>query len=364
MHYRPVKRCPSCPSYTPDDPDPLDLRYHLTGRCWDILRDLAEVGSFPESHASPPANNNKRTYGSDKPAESPPDNTSKQSPSDRGPIASSKRISLSLGSSPLDATSVLHGTTTSSPVSPTPGSQEIRGDLSILSVRGSASTSEKTDGSDSSSPSTLTRIFEGDTIPTTTNDLGRLPLHHGVKFPTNFDFGQVANEWNAARSEPSSGLSQRGLNARGTQAGVIFGLHPPQENSDLFPWMVYTTMMEGKEVPTDSVPTLANPNQTQQTADRLDSTISSFFGDVPSSFTALGQTASALPGPASNAAEDHADLFALFPPSDPPVGPHPPMTVQDTQQPRQGHEERGYESLPIDTQAYLHGWSNVPQAFE
>jgi len=363
-HYRPVKHGQSCRSYASDDPNSVDLSYHVTGRCWDLLRDLAEAGSFPESHASPPANNNKRTHGSDEPAESPPpDNTSKASSNGRGPIASSKWLSSSRGSSPRDVTSVLNDTTTSSPIP------------------------EKTDGleaSNSSSPGTLTRIFDGDAMPITTNDLGRLPLHHGVEFPTNFYFGQVTNGWNATGSEPSLWSSQGGPNTRGTQTGVIPGLHPPQEQhlEDLFPWMLCTTAMGGKEIPTDSVSTLAtvatatkpnvasthvaaNPDQTRQTVDRLDSTISSLFGGVPSSFTAFGQTADLLPGPTSNTTEDHTDLFgALFPPFDPQVGSHPPTTVQNTQQPYQGPTERGYGSLPIDAQAYLHGWSNVPQAFE
>lgn len=363
-HYRPVRRCQSFTSCVPDDPNLVKLRYHLTGRCCDMLRDLAEVGSFPESHASPPANNNKRTYGSDEPAESPPpDNISKASPNGHGPIASSKRVSSSLASSPRGPTSVPNEKPTPPPIPTTSGTQEHPGDLTVLPVTGSASTSEKTDGleiRDSPSPGALTRIFGGGAMPITTNDLGRLPLHHGVKFPTNFDFGQVAGGWNTTGSEPSPRLSQGGLNTRGTQAEVIPGLHPPQEQhpEGLFPWMLYSTVVGGKEVPTESIPT-------QQTSDRLDPTISSLFGDMPSPFTALRQTAGLLPGPTLNETEGHADLFnALFPPSDPPVGSHPPTTVQSTQQSNHGHEDRGYENIPMDAQAYLHGWSSVPQAFE
>jgi hypothetical protein len=302
-HCRPVGRCQPFPSYAPDDSSPVDLGYHLTGRCWNTLRDLAESGSFPESHASPPANNNKRTYGSDEPAESPPPDNTPNAPSNgRRP----KRISSSRGQPPRVATSALNGATTPSPLSTPPGTRGIR--------------------ADSSSPGTLTRIFGGDAMPMTTNDLGRLPLHHGVKFPADFGFGQIANGWNTTGSEQSPGLSQVGLSIRSTQAGVIPGLRPPQEQhpEDLFLWMPYTMVMGSKQVPTDSVPAFATVttatkpvgsvgrDQTRQAADRWDSTISSHFGGVPSSFIALGQTAGLLPGPASNPTEDHADLLGAL----------------------------------------------------
>lgn len=366
----------------------LTLRYHFTGRFWDILRDLAEMGSFPESHADPVANN-KRTYGSDEPVESPPGSTSKASPDNRGPIAGSKRVSSSLSSARWDAASAVNHTNTSSPTSTTiPGTQVIRGDPSIFSMTGTVSTPENTDGLESSrhsSPGTLTTIFDGDAIPITTNDLGRLPLHYGVKFPRNSNLGEMANGWNTSGSgqastilgvQPAPGLSQGGVNSRATQTGAIPGLHPPQEQhpEDLFPWMSYTAMVGTEEVMTDPVLTLATvetetkPNlaSTYVTADS-DSTISSFFGDAPStSFTTLGQMGGLLPGPTSNATEDHMDLFnTMFPLSDPPAGTHPSTTAQTTQQPHGGDREQGYRDFPlINEQAYLHGWSNAPQAFE
>ena len=369
--YWPVRPCQSCQSHTPDDTKPFTLRYHFTGRFWDILRDLAEVGSFPESHANSPVNNNKRVHGSDEPAESPPpDDTSKASSRGRGPVQGSKRVSRTLGSS------TINDTATSSPASLT---YDIRGDLAISPAAGTVSTPERTDSleiSDSPSPGALTRIFNGDTMPITTNDLGRLPLHHGVKFPANFNTGDTASGWNAVGAEPSHGLTQGDLNTRGTQTGVIPGIHPPQDQhpEDLFPWMLYTTMLGPEEPPTNSDPALAtaskpnvapgyvaaNSSQAQQGADRVDPTMSSLFGDITSS-TALGQAAGLLPGPVPNATQDHTGLFdTLFPLSGPPVGTHPPTN----QQPHEAREEPGYGSLPINAQAYLHGWSNVPQAFE
>jgi len=371
------------------------VRYHFTGRFWDILKDLAEIRSFPESHGSPSESNNKRVFGSVDPAEfPPPDNMSNTPQISRGPVAGSKRVSLSLDSARRGATSTVNGTNASSPIfTTTAGTQ---GDLSIPSLGGSVSTPEKTDGlgtSAQSSPITLTRIFDNDTIPITTNDLGRLPLHHGVKFPTNFNFGEIANGLNASGSgrtstalggvQPSPGLSRGdGANSRGTRAGVTPSLHPPQEQhpEDLFPWMPYTGMTGAEETTTNSVPALATatkpnvastyatvgPDQSQQTADRLDSTISSLFGDVPStSSTALGQMAGLLPGPASTAARDHTDLFdALFSPPDPPVEAHPTPTMQTAQQPHDEPGEQEFGGLPANTQAYLQGWSNAPQAFE
>ena len=370
------------------------LRYHFTGRFWDILQDLAEAKTFPESHGSPSENNNKRVFGSVEPVEfPPPDKMSNMSPIGRGPIAGSKRVSSSLGS----ARRGVNGTNASSSIFTTTAG--IQGDLSILSMGGSVSTPEKTDGLETSahsSPGTLTRVFDGDVIPITTNDLGRLPLHHGVKFPTNFNFGEIANGWKPSGSgqasttlggvQPSPGLSRGdGMNPRGTQTGVIPSLHPPQEQhpEDLFPWMPFTTMIGAGETTTDSVLTsatvatatkpnvastyaTAGPDQTQQAADRLDSTISSLFGNVPStSSTALGQMAGVLPGPASNATGDHTDLFdALFSPPDPLVETHSPPTMRTTQQPHDEPEEQGFGSLPANAQAYLHGWSNAPQAFE
>jgi len=394
-HYWPVRRCqsrsPTCQMILIW----LTLRYHFTGRFWDILRDLAEAGSFPESHASQSGNNNKRVYGSDEPADSPsPDDTSKVSQNRRGPIAGSKRVSSSLHSSRGGVIPLVNDTNVSSPTSTTSGTQDTQRDLGILPVTGSASTPERTDGlgTSDSSPGTLTKIFDGDTIPITTNDLGRLPLHHGVKFPTNFDFEAIANGWNTSGQasttlgmRPNLGLSQgAGVNSRGTQAGVIPGLHLPQEQhpEDLFPWMSYNMAGAG-ETTTGTVPDLAtiatttrqnvgstyvttDPDQAQQAADQLDSAILSLFGDVPStSSTALGQTEGLLSEPASNTAEDDANLFgALFPSLDPPVGTNPSTTVQEIQQPHSGHQEQVYESLPVDPQGYLHGWSSAPQAFE
>ena len=335
----------------------LTLRYHFTGRFWDILRDLAEVGSFPESHASPSANN-KRIYGSDEPVESPPDNTSEASPKDRGPIAGSKRVSSSIGSARRDTTSANASSPT---LATTLGTQDLRGDPSIFSVTGSVSTPEKTgsiETSGYSSPGAFTTMFNGDALPITTNDLGKLPLHHGIKLSTNFNFEEIANGWNASGSSPREQLPE-----------------------DLFPWISYTGMVGAGGATADPVLTPAiittttklngsseyittNPDQSQQTADGFDSAMESLFGNVPStSFTAFGQTAGLLPGTVSNATGYHTDLFgALFPPLDPPVGPS--TTMQTAQQSHNGHEERGYGSLPVSAQAYLHGWSNAPQAFE
>jgi hypothetical protein len=362
----------------------LAPRYHFTGRFWDILRDLAEVGSFPESHTSPSPSSNKRVYESDEPVDSSSlDNRSKVSPSGRGRIAGSKRVSSSLGSANRGATSTANNARTSPPtITTTPGTQDSRDDLSIPSAAGSISTPENKTSS-SSSPSTLTRIFDGDAIPITTNDLGRLPLHHGAKFPTNFDFEAITNGWDTSGSGepstslggvyPSPGLGQgEGANSKDARTGDVPGLRRPQEQrpEDLFPWIPYITMV-GPGGPTtgpQAAPpyVTADPDPNRATVDQLDSTISSLFGDVPStSSTTLGLTAGPIPRPVPNATEDDTDLLdALFPPSHPPVGTYPPPTVQATQQLHQGREEQEYGSLPENAQAYLCGWSNAPQAFE
>lgn len=368
----------------------LALRCHFTGRFWDILRDLTEVGSFPESHGSPSANNNKRVYVPDEPADSPPDKASTSSPNGRGPILGSRRASSSLSPSNQCATSAVNGTDTFPPNSTTPP------DTGDLSRARSVQTPGKAGGLEASGPSstaTLTRMFNGNTIPITTSDLGRLPLHYGVKFPTDFDFGAMADGWNISGSGRAlttlggvgsgPGPSQGdGVNPRGTQAGVIPDLHPPQQQQqdDPFPWMPYTTTFEDGGTTTTSVPSpttvatttrpnaastyvTAEPNQIKQTTDRLDSTISSFFGDVPStSSTALGLTAGLLPVQPSGANEDLFDT--LFQPSHLPVEMHTHPTAQTTQQPHDRREEQGYGSLPANAQGYLHGWSTAPQAFE
>ena len=317
---------------------------------------------------------NKRAYGADEPVDPPRDNASEASPNRRGPIAGSKRVSLSPGSAGRDTTSVMNDTCAiPHPSTTSPGLQDSGGDPSV-------STPEKTDGletGDSSPAVNLTGIFGGASMPITTNDLGRLPLHHGVKFRTDFDFQAIANGWNGTGSgraptnldgvDPNPGPGQgEGVNSRGS-------LYPPQEQhpEDLFPWIPYTT--------TDSIPTMATtrsnvapayvaagPSQTKPAADQLDSTISSLFGDVPStSSTALGLTAGLSLEPASSATENHMDMFGtLFPLTHTPVETRASTTVQTTQPSLDGHGERGYESLPVDPQAYLHGWSNVPQAFE
>lgn len=333
---------------------------------------------------------------SDEPADPPlPDNTLEASPNNRGPIAASKRASLSIGSG---FTSVTNNTGIPPPATTiVPGPQDTRGDLSILSTAGSVSTPEKDGGLEiSGSPSTsLTGIFGSSAIPITTNDLGRLPLHYGVKFPMDFDFPAIASGWNASGSGRAStslgGANQNsgsgqvdGVNSGGTQSRRNYGIFPPQEQhpEDLFPWIPYTTTVGAREIAVDSVPILATaeattrPNaaptyvpaycsQTKPTADQLDSTISSLFGNVPStSSTVLGMLTDSLPGPVSNTTENRTNLFeALFPPPHTLVDTYLPPTARGTQQPHDGHEQ-GYESLPVDAQAYLHGWSNAPQAFE
>ena len=312
----------------------------------------------------------------------------KAPPNGRGPIAGSKRVSSSLSSVRRRATSVVGSAYAATPTSTTtPGTEDVRGDLGTLTKASPVSPPEKTgslETSNHSSPATLTRTFDGDAIPITTNDLGRLPLHHGVKFPINFDFEAIANGWNPPGPSQTSailsggrqgpGLSQGdAVDSRGTQAGVTPGLYPPQEQhpEDFFPWMSYSTTIEAEGTPTDSAPTLATaattarpnaasvvPNQTKPTADRLDSTIPTFFEDVPPPSTTFGPTTDPV-----YAAEGHTNLFnTLFPSSHPPAETHAAPMVQ----PHGGHEEQeqGYRSLPTDAQAYLHGWSNAPRAFE
>jgi len=126
----------------------------------------------------------------------------------------------------------------------------------------------KTDGLETSgSPSsgTFVGIFDGDTMPITTDDLAGLPLHRGVKFPTNFNFGEVANGRNASGCgqasttitvHPSSELSRgEGAGPRDTRTGVIPELlHSPE---DLFLWMSYAVLIGTGPTTTDSVPALA-----------------------------------------------------------------------------------------------------------
>jgi len=345
------------------------LRCHFAGRFWDILRDLSEVGSFPESHGSPSRSSNKRVYVPDEPADPPPpDNTQEALPNSRG--------------------------TNNEPLRPTlttiPGPQDSRGELRILPAAGSVPAPEKASGLEigSSPPTTLMGIFGSSAIPITTNDLGRLPLHYGVKFPMDFDFPAIANGWNASGSgraptslggaNPIYGSAQvDGVNSRGAESRGVYSLYPPQEQQpeDLFPWIPYATTIGAGGTTVGSVPTLttaeaatrpdaasgyvpANPSQTKPIVDQLDSTISSFFGDLPStSSTAPGLLAGSSPGPVSNMAGSHTALsITLFPPSRPPADTYIPPTMRGTQQPHNG-------SLPVDAQAYLYGWSNAPQAF-
>lgn len=341
--------------------------------------------------------NNKRVYGSDEPVDSPsPDNALEVSPSARGPIAGSKRASGSVG---RGATPLMNNTDAPPPtLTTTSGPNDAREDLNTLSVAGPASTPEKAGGLETGSPSpttSLRRVFGGNTIPITTNDLGRLPLHYGAKFPVDFDFQAIASGWDASGSgrasislggvdlSPGSGQTE-GVNSRGTQSGGIHGLYPPQEPhpEDLFPWIPYTTIGVGEAV-TDSAPNLAtaaattrsntapmyvgaDPSQSNPNTDQLNSTILLLFGDVPlPSSTALGVMTDSLPGPASNVTQNHTDPFdALFPPTHSQAGAHLPPPMQTTQQPRDRYDEQGYGNLPVDAQAYLHGWSNAPQAFE
>ena len=372
----------------------LSLRCHFAGRFWDILRDLSEVGSFPESHGSPSGSSNKRVYISDEQTDPPPpDSASEASPNRRGPIVGSKQPPLSLGSAARGSTSVTSNKDAPPPTSTTnPTPQDTREHLSIFPAAGSVSTPERAGGSETGiSPST---IFGSSAIPITTNDLGRLPLHYGVRFPMDFDFPAIANGWNASGSSrtptglgganPNYGLGHAdGVNSRGTQSRGIYGLYPPQEQQpeDLFPWISYTTTIGAGGTTADSVPTFATaeattrpnatstyvptyPSHTKPTADQLDSTILSLFGEVPPTpSTALGLPAGSLPGPALNTTENHTDPFnVLFPPS-PSGDTYIPPIVGGTEQPRDGGEEREYGSLPVGAQAYLRGWSNAPQAF-
>ena len=181
--------------------------------------------------------------------------------------------------------------------------------------------------------------------------------------------------------QPSLELAQGGVNFSGTQTGGIPGLGIPQEQrqEDPLPWMPFTNIMGAGGTPASPLPVRAtgitateldamstdvnnDTDRTRQAADRLDSTISSLFGDVPS--TGLGQTAGFSSGPASDKAEDLADLFhVLFPSVDPLVGTDPSPMIQS----RPAHdvqEGQGYGGLPANAQAYLHGWSNAPQAFQ
>lgn len=367
----------------------LDFRYHVTGRFRDILRDLAEVGSFPEFHATPPEKSNKRAHGSDGPIESLPEDALIASLQGRMPTANSDQISPSLDCPGRSGTLDEHGANFSPPTSIiTPGTQDIRAGLSSPSVAGSVSTPET---SDYPSPGSFSEIFDGDTIPVTTNDLGSLPLHHGAKLPKNFGFGDMANALNTTTPFPTFGgvqpsleLAQGGVNFSGTQTGGIPGLGIPQgqRQEDLFPWMPFTNIMGAGGTPANPLSvratgtTTAEPDlmstdvnddtdRTRQAANRLDSTISSLFGDVPSSSsTGLGRTAGFSSGPASDKAEDLADLFhVLFPSVDPLVGIDPSHMVQ-SQPAHDVQEGQGYGGLPANAQAYLHGWSNAPQAFQ
>ena len=142
----------------------LSFGQHFAGRFWDILRDLAGAGIFPESHASPLANNKKRVYESDEPMEPPPDETSKASPNGRSFITGSKRVPLPLASAHRGATPGVDDKNVSLPTSTTPDTQEIQEDPSILSVAGSIPKIDGLETSGSSSSGTLAGIFDGDAM--------------------------------------------------------------------------------------------------------------------------------------------------------------------------------------------------------
>lgn len=328
--------------------------------------------------------NNKRVHESDEPTDSPPtDNTSRASSNGYGPATGSRQVSSSLGSAGRDATSAVNRTGASLSTSVIPSTQGVRGDPSTPSKASPGSTLENSNGpaSNSSSPGPLTWIYDGDAVPVTTSDLGRLPLHYGSEFPTNFNFTAIANEWNASGSGQTSttfgSLQGQGeeFNSRGAQTRTIPGLYPPQEQhpEDLFPWVPYVATVGAGRTATGSVPSLAtgaattrpNAASTYTTPDP-NQTKSSLSRNVPSTSPALpGLTEGLLPAPTSDSAEDHTDLFdILFPPSHPPVRTNLPPMVQAPQEPHEGYGEHGYGSLPVTAQAYLHGWSNAPQAFE
>jgi hypothetical protein len=374
----------------------LSLRYHVAGRFWDILRDLAEAGNFPEFHASPSEKNNKRAHGSDGPVDPLPEDTLRAPLNVRRPFASSDQVSPSLDSVGSSGTSIVNSTAPFPPaLIANPSTQDFRGDLSPSPVVGYLSTPEMSDHfqvSNHSSPGSLSVIFDGDTIPVTTNDLGRLPLHYGAKLPTNSGFGDMANGFNARTpstalggTQPNSGLAQGGLDFGGAQTGGIPGPGlPRRQNLEYpFPWMPYTNAMESGEASNNYIPisTTAttttqadamsmyvddDTDQAKRAADRLDSTISSLFVDGSStSATALEQTAEFPPVPVLNTVEDLADLFhVIFQPTNPPVETHPSPAVQTQTQQAQEVQGRGDWSFSANAQAYLQGWSNAPQAFQ
>ena len=172
----------------------LNGRYLFAGRFLDILQDLAGVGCT--SHAGPPESNDERAHGSDEHMDLPfPGDASGAQPNGHGSTADSPLISIT-----------------------TPDIQGVRGDPDSLFAAGSVSTPGETD----SSPGSLSGVFDSDAFPIKTNDLGRLPLHHGIKLPTNFSFGETANGPNT--TTPSTTLGCMHPNPGSGQGGMRSGV--------------------------------------------------------------------------------------------------------------------------------------------
>ncbi|KAJ3553324.1 hypothetical protein NP233_g12670 [Leucocoprinus birnbaumii] len=145
-----------------------EVRWHSAGRLWDILYELASVGDLPLPAGSPPSN--KRERGSDSPISSAASElTSTPPPLSDGSrsVAGSKRVNKQ------HRIPVLHQP-------PTVPSQDVPESL-MLDPSGSGL-----------SPQQSQELY---TLPLYSDELGRIPLHSGVKFSPH------------AQAPPASGSS-------------------------------------------------------------------------------------------------------------------------------------------------------------
>ncbi|KAI0364475.1 hypothetical protein BV20DRAFT_1039391 [Pilatotrama ljubarskyi] len=175
----------------------LEAHWHVAGRLWDILYELASVGDLPLPQASP-APSQKRDRDSDSPMSASRPSTANNSPRpvpvDCGrAFAGHRRVSKDGGPS-------LASTTFAQPLRAQSHAQ------SSASTPAAASDSEKPSSSGASNGSGNGSAFFA--LPVHTEELGRIPLHPG--FSTNYP-----QEWPLGMAQqhqqhvPSIGSSSR-----------------------------------------------------------------------------------------------------------------------------------------------------------